>query len=347
MTRHNHNAFDLARAARNVDAVLGICKRQGGVLILMQNSPDPDAIASAAALKHILYERLRKRAVIGYAGICGRAENRAMLSILCIDALHVTPSQVAEAGTLCFVDCQPRAGNTGLPSLRSGHVVIDHHPLPKRNVWMAEFSDVRPAYGATSTILYEYLLAADSKITPDLAAALFYGIQSDTQDLGREAGSPDIAAFQELILMADKKKLAGIRRAPVPLDYFEALGKSLDNTVVAGSTVLTYVASHAPPDMMAEVADLMLRLEGMHVSLCYGVYEDTIHISARGHDGRSNIAQRLRRVCSHIGTGGGHHTMAGAQIPLSANPEKRLALVRERLLRVFAPAKDPKPMLDG
>jgi len=202
-------------------------------------------------------------------------------------------------------------------------------------------------YGATSTILYEYLLDAGVKVNPDLAAALFYGVQSDTQDLGREACPADIAAFQQLILLADNKKLARIRRAPVGPDYFEALGGSLDNCVIAGSCVISHIRTHGTPDMMAEVADLMLRLDGARVSVCYGLSGDVIYLSARGHDARSNVARRMKRLVSRLGTGGGHRTMAGGQVPAVGEPERRLALVRERILRVFAPGKEPRPLLGG
>jgi len=338
--------FDMKRAKRGVERVLEICERPGRVLILMQDNPDPDAIASAAAVRELVASHLHKRALIGYGGICGRAENRAMMTTLHIEAHRVTPSDVLCAKTVCLVDCQPYTGNNALHTARAAEIVIDHHLLPRPAVWTAEFADVRPEYGATSTILYEYLRAACVDISENLATALFYGVQSDTQDLGRQAASPDICAFQDLFLLANKKKLARIRRAAVPPRYFAALQGGLTHCVVAGKTVISYIPEHGTPDMMAEVADLMLRLSGTRVSVCYGLYGDVIHISVRGYDARSNVGRRLKRAVRGLGTGGGHRSMAGGQVPTLGTAERRLALVRERLLRVFAAGNEPHPLLD-
>ena len=311
----------------------------------MQNNPDPDALASAAAMRDLIAARLKKRVLIGYGGVCGRAENRSMMDVLRIDARRITPADVHKAGTVCLVDCQPHSGNTLLFTARPAEIVVDHHLLPRGAAWLAEFVDVRPEYGATSTILYEYLLASGVRISPNLATALFYGIQSDTQELGREAGSPDIAAFQELFLLADKKKLARIRRAPVPAEYFQVLSETLSDCLVAGTTVISRVHEHATPDMIAEIADLMLRLKDARTSVCYGLCGNVIHLSARRKDARSNVCRRMKRVVSRLGTGGGHRTMAGGQIPAGDNPERRLEVVRQRILKVFASSKEPKRLV--
>lgn len=338
------NAFDLKRATARVNAVLDICVRRGRILILMQDNPDPDALASAAALRDLVHTHLRKRAVIGYGGICGRTENRAMMSALHIDARHVTPQQLDRFDIICLVDTQPKSGNNILMSSRPADVVIDHHIVSRRKPWLAEFADIRPDYGAASTILYEYVLAGEVRLTPALATALFYGIQSDTQDLGREATAADIQAYRDLFLVADKKKLSKIHLAPVPADYFRMLADSLSSCVIAGGTVISFVHDCSNVDMIAEVADRLMRLEGIRTAVCYGVFNDTIHLSVRAADARGNAAVRVRRVVRQWGSGGGHRVMAGGRVPLGDDPERRLELVRERILRVFARDKAPIPL---
>jgi len=340
------NAFDLKRATGRVDAVLEICGRRGRILILMQDNPDPDALASAAALRDLVHARLGKHAVIGYGGICGRPENRAMMSELRIDARHMTPQQLDRFDILCLVDTQPRSGNNILMSSRPAQVVIDHHIVSRRNPWLAEFADIRPDYGAASTILYEYVLAGEVRLTPVLATGLFYGIQSDTQDLGREATAADIQAYRDLFLVANKKKLSRIHLAPVPADYFRMLADSLSNSVIAGNTVISFVHDCSNVDMIAEVADRLMRLEGIRTAVCYGVFNDTIHLSARAADARGNAEMRVRRVVRQIGCGGGHRAMAGGRVPLGDDPERRIELVRERILKVFAPDKTPVPLAE-
>ena len=51
-------------------------------LFVCHNNPDPDSLASAYALMHVVEKRLSIQGVIGYGGIVGRAENRALMRYL-------------------------------------------------------------------------------------------------------------------------------------------------------------------------------------------------------------------------------------------------------------------------
>ncbi|MBN2309423.1 MAG: DHH family phosphoesterase [Candidatus Hydrogenedentes bacterium] len=341
----NQDGLDLGRSAANVEALLRICSRRGRILILMQNNPDPDAIASAAAVRDLIHRRLNRRAVIGYGGVFGRAENRAMVHELRIEARHVKPEDLARYKTLCLVDTQPRSGNNALYTARPADIVIDHHLPPKKSLWQAQLADIRPDYGATSTILYEYLVAADVKPHPLVATALYYGIESDTQELGRDVCPADIAAFRALVALAETKRLARIRRAPSPPGYFARLHEALGNAVVAGTAVITLIRNSDNPDIFAEVAEMMLRLEAVRTSVAYGPFEGVVHLSARAPDARGNMAARMKRVVSRLGTGGGHRSMAGGQIPVGSDLEKRLHLIHRRIIKHFASGRPCRPLL--
>ncbi len=333
-----------ADVERGLEKLLAICARPGRILILMQDHPDPDALACAKALRKIVTVRLGKRPIIAYGGSCGRAENRVMMKVLRIGARRISPDQLDHYTTLCLVDTQPRSGNNILFPSRIPEIVIDHHNLPRKPDWTAEFCDVRPDYGACSTLLYEYLRASGVKANPNLYTALFYGIQSDTQDLSREASPADIRAYQELFMLADKRKLAEIRRAPVSASYFQSLKDSLSNCVVAGKTVISHIPACRSAETVAEVAELLLRLEGIRSTVCYGLCGDLIHLSARALDARGHVDVRMKKVVNRIGKGGGHNAMAGGQVPAGINPTAQLALVRERILEVFAPHSEPCPL---
>ena len=91
------------------------------------------------------------------------------------------PEELAGYDRVALLDVQP-FHSPDIPT----HVdlVIDHHP--RRTNYTARIKDVRPRYGATSTIMTEYLLASDTPISSRLATALLYGIKTDTQLLGRD-----------------------------------------------------------------------------------------------------------------------------------------------------------------
>src|SRR2546425_9859905 len=69
-------------------------------------------------------------------------------------------------------------------------LVIDHHP--EQFNYKSHIKDIRPSYGATSTVLLEYLLCANSVIGTRLATAMLYGIKSDTFALSREVNEWDV-----------------------------------------------------------------------------------------------------------------------------------------------------------
>src|SRR5438874_2683456 len=191
------------------------------VLIMMQDDPDPDAIASALALRALL-GRTKAAAPIATFGTITRPENRAMLRILEIDVEQIKPRAIGEYERVAMVDCQPSFFEEGFGEV---DLVIDHHPeeTPAR----ARLKDIRPAYGATSTILTEYLRAADVKIRERLATALLYGIKADTLHLERGATRADMDAFAFLHGHANHNALLRIERPDLPEAALDVLAPGI------------------------------------------------------------------------------------------------------------------------
>jgi nanoRNase/pAp phosphatase (c-di-AMP/oligoRNAs hydrolase) len=178
------------RLERLFEAVRGATS----VLILPHNDPDPDAIASALALRHLLAEKLGVEGHVVYRGIIGRAENRALVRYLGHPLRRLTGTDLRQSAPIALVDTQPGAGNNALPPRSTAAIVFDHHPW-REGTAAATFADVRPNLGATSTILTEYLQAAEIEPAPPLATALFYGVKTDTMGLSRAASPADVAAY--------------------------------------------------------------------------------------------------------------------------------------------------------
>ena len=65
-----------------LNQLIGAIGEAERVLILPHNNPDPDAIASAVALRYLLAEKFNLESYIAYQGIIGRAENRALVRYL-------------------------------------------------------------------------------------------------------------------------------------------------------------------------------------------------------------------------------------------------------------------------
>jgi nanoRNase/pAp phosphatase (c-di-AMP/oligoRNAs hydrolase) len=308
----------------------------GPLVILPHDNPDPDALASAAALKYIVAELLGKEATIGLGGIVGRAENRAMLTYLNISLVPVGEISFAAETRVALVDTQPGRANNSLPESAVPAAVIDHHPA-YATYDHVPFLDLRDQYGATSTILTEYLKESRLPVEGKIATALFYGIAAETQDLGREATASDIAASQFLYPYSNKRRLAKIENARVPREYFQAFRDAIEEAVLYDKVVISNLGEVRYPDIVAEVADFLLRLDGVEWVAAMGCYEKNLHVSVRTTDREVNAGELLRQVLgSH--SAGGHDMIAGGRIPVDNGGiglEKAAVRVKERFLKAL------------
>ena len=305
------------------------------VLILPHNDPDPDAIASALALRYLLEHRLATKAVIAYKGIIGRAENRAMVRYLGSPVRRLTAQDWRQAMPIALVDTQPGTGNNALPPGSTASIVIDHHPWAEATA-AARFADIRTEVGATSTILTEYLQIAGLEPAPPLATALFYGIKSDTLGLGRGASPADANAYFYLQPRVDVEALVEIERAQVPPDYFKSLTATLQAARIYDTVVISYMGPLKYPELAAEMADLLLRLQGTQWVMCMGTYQETLILAVRTRRPRGGAGQLVRSIVGDRGTAGGHGTMAGGQVPLQdQDPEAVATQLSQQALRLL------------
>ena len=285
------------------------------LLIIIQDNPDPDCIAAAVALRKLANSLANLQCSIACGGTVGRGENRALVKYLGLNLRACGEIDYGKFDLLSMVDTQPGTGNNSLSKDVVPQIIIDHHPI-RRMTRTAPFTDIRSGYGSTSTIFVEYLIEAG--ITPEtpLATALLYGIRSDTQDLGREATRADIEAIEFLYPFANKRMLSVIQRGKVPRVYYQMLADALRNARVQGPAIITDLGEIDNPDMIAEVADLLLREDETTWTMCTGSWNDKILISIRTSE-ENNLAEKvMKRMVFRKGTGGGHLTYAGGQIPL-------------------------------
>ncbi len=248
------------------------------MLIIVQNTPDPDAIAAAAALRELANERHEIACSIGHSGGIWRAENLALLKYLSLNTRPLSDLDLDRFDRLSMVDAQPGAGNVSFDTSVRLDVVIDHHPI-RPETRSARFTDVRSRYGATSTMLYEYLREARIEIPTPVATAMVYGIRSDTQDLGRESTRADVEAFLALYPYANARALGRIVQAPLPRSYFSKLRTALDEAKVHGNRIVSFLGQMESPEMIAEAADLLLRAEEVDWTMTIGVVKDWLQES--------------------------------------------------------------------
>ncbi len=324
--------------ARRLDRLRWALDGKRRLLILTHDNPDPDAIASAWILSRVVQRLGSIRGVLGYGGIIGRAENRAMIEVLRIPMRPLSSLRIETFDAIALVDSQPRTGNTSLPPDRFPDLVFDHHPC-RRLTRRVPYYDIREDYGATTTILYEYLLAAGVRPDRRLATAVFHAIRSETQNLGREAGRPDARVFLSCFPLTNNEALSRIEHAPLPRAYFAMIDSAIDGTRIYRDVAVTLLGEVQNPDMVAQFADLVVRLEGIWWALCIGRYRGDLVLSIRTNHRNANAGRVIREIVGTEGTAGGHDMIAGGKLLGSSLTRTRARraeeLLRRRLLRLL------------
>jgi nanoRNase/pAp phosphatase (c-di-AMP/oligoRNAs hydrolase) len=318
-----------------LQALVARLPKTGRWLVLTHDNPDPDALASAQILARVLRQACRQKVTVAYGGIIGRAENQEMVKSLRLPFSHIRNLSLKRYQHFALVDTQPRSGNNQLPSRTVPDVVIDHHPL-RANTQTGPFYDIRPKYGATATILAEYMLAAGIKPTHALATALIYAIRSETQDFAREHIGPDKAIHDLFFPLANHRLLARIQSPRLPMSYFGNLHDALENLESVDSLILTHLGAIEQPDIVPEIADLLLRLEGKTWSLVTGYYQDRLYLSIRTTNTRADAGGLMHRLLRRRGKGGGHGMIAGGWVDASklTAPAERRELQRKLGMRL-------------
>jgi nanoRNase/pAp phosphatase (c-di-AMP/oligoRNAs hydrolase) len=295
------------------EQMLDWVKVRGKIIIIIHDNPDPDCLASALALHSLFANKIHEDATIAFSGMIGRSENLILAGVLEVPLVPLEIVDLSTYGVVCMLDTQPGTGNNSLDPAVPVDLVIDHHPLSSKSR-DCKWVDVREDYGVTATILYEYLLANEIAINPILATAIFYAIKSDTQDLGREANSPDREAYLKLFTVVDKQLLYHITNPRQPVEYFTTIRRTLDYCKIYGSAVVVNMQGVVFPELVAEMADFLLKMENVEVVLSFGEYSKELVISLRTSTPDMNAGEMVKRLVKGVGVGGGHALMAGGKI---------------------------------
>jgi nanoRNase/pAp phosphatase (c-di-AMP/oligoRNAs hydrolase) len=282
------------------------------VAILLQDDPDPDAIASGIALRTLLGRNKLTTPLFSFSDIT-RPENRAMVQLLEIEVVRASRAVLNSFERIAMVDVQPPYFNGRLPR---ADIVIDHHPGYTNG--NAEFEDVRTRYGASSTILTEYLVSAQERISERLATALLYGIKSDTLMLSRRVTEDDLQAFTFLYPLANYNLLRRIERPELPVSFASILARAMKRLRVRDDLATLHLGPVKRDDLIVQMADFCLQFEGAEWVAVSGKLGGNLVVAVRNHGAGRSAGDVVRKLFGDIGSAGGHRNMAKAVVPLAA-----------------------------
>lgn len=298
------------RASQLAEAIDGT---SGRLAIRIHRSPDPDSVASAAALQAIAHSRDVEADII-YDGEIGHKENRAFVNLLGIELLAAEDAEdESEYDTVAVID-QAKGGEPE-QEVRAD-IIIDHHEHEHEYDHDASFTDIRPNLSSTSTILTKYMQELDLTPEETVATALLYGIRAETMDFKRDTTPADLSAAAYLYPFADHDTLEQVESPSMSAETLDVLAEAIRNREVGGSHLVSNAGFVRDREALSEAAQHLLNLEGVTTTAVFAIADNVIYLTARSKDIRVDIGRALEEAFAESGEVAGHSTEASAEIPL-------------------------------
>ncbi|MCX7779430.1 MAG: DHH family phosphoesterase [Negativicutes bacterium] len=313
-------------------AIRDIIADADSVLIMGHAGEDFDSLGAALGVARMVrFMGKPVRIVVSQQSIAVSKLSELVDEYAAYSELLITGEQaeaIATAETLLFVVDTHRPEITAAPGLLSRLervVVIDHHRRSENFIANPLLVYLEPSASSTSELVAELLTYFDDKLdlTRVEATALYAGIILDTKNFAVQTGvrTFDAAAY----LRRSGADPALVRRLfRVDMETFKRRAEIINNTdMLPGGVVLaTYPRKVKNGQIIAaQVADMLLNIEGVRVSFVIFPADDGVGISARSQ-GDINV----QIVMEQLG-GGGHQTVAGAQIKGASIEEVKPKLI--------------------
>ncbi len=279
--------------------------------LLILIDADPDSIASALALKRLLWRRL-SACTISHIRPITRPQNERMVRLLKIPTLPFQEVNPADFNCKAVVDSQP--AHHPIFSQHAYDLIIDHHPRNPES--QARLVDIRPDYGANSSIMTEYLREARIKPSLKLATALYFGIKTDTANFERPAIAADVRAFHYLFGFTRRAVIRRLEFAELNLPMLKQFQQAFRRYTIHHNRIYAFLGQVPNPDILVILADFFLRLEEIAWTIVAGIFDNKLIVIFRNDGLRKNAGRLASRAFGKMGSAGGHVASARAEIPL-------------------------------
>ncbi|MDZ7641146.1 MAG: DHH family phosphoesterase [Desulfurivibrio sp.] len=323
----NRKANSKRTAKDRLQDLWNVFGKEDRVLVVI--NADPDALAAALALKRLLRHRV-KNVTIAYPNEIRRLNNLVMMDLLKIPAERLHTIKPAEFSKKVILDSQP----SHLPSFENltFDVVIDHHPASKG--WEAPFVDIRKDYGATASMMVEYLRAAGARPSVPLATALFYAIKVDTQNFEKKVSLADAISFRYLFKLANlnlvrKIEQSSLRRSE--LNYFRTALKEMK---LSQARMYAHVGKVPNPDILVLIADFLKQVHEASWVFVSGIHHDKLVVIFRCDGYKKDAGRLAEKTFGQKGSAGGHRESARAEVPLKNMDKEAAAINTNTLIRL-------------
>jgi len=299
-----------------IERVAGEVRNRERFLLTAHEGPDGDALGSLLGM-HYLLTQLGKDSVMFLAA----KEFPLPIEYRFLpleEVFHEPPADMADRA-IVFLDC----GNIDRMPVdflsEQGHfkINIDHH---HDNTLFGDVNLVEVDASCTAEIVYELAILLGAEVTPEMAAALYVGLVTDTGKFMYESTNARTHRIAADLIEAGVDVDETYRRLyeHVPLEKLRLLSRALEGIrhycdgrlVLAYITAADYEASGAGEEMTEGIIDHLRSVEGARVAALIRELGDrgqaARKVSLRSGDGEVDVSAIAR-----LHGGGGHKRAAG------------------------------------
>jgi nanoRNase/pAp phosphatase (c-di-AMP/oligoRNAs hydrolase) len=281
--------------------------------VLIPIVADPDAIASAMTVKRLLWRKVAS-VTIAHVNEIKRTDNLVLIRLIGAVMVPLAKEDLQRCTRIVMVDAQPDS-HTAFKGLMPD-VIIDHHPVSASS--QAPFVDIRPGYGATASMMVEYLRAAKIKPSVKLATGLYYAIKTDTSNFERNTRMEDLQAFQFVFRLSNIALARRIESAEIRRDFLKFFRKAINDVRIRKCRAFVHLGPVTHPDASVQVADFLMRIDSVNWSIVSGVYQRKVTVILRNDGIRKDAGTLAKRSFGRWGSAGGHKSTGRAEIPFEA-----------------------------
>lgn len=232
---------------------------------------------------------------------------------------------------LVVVDTQ-RPVTTIAPQLigmASRIVLIDHHRRSADYLENTTLHYLESRASSASELITEVLQYFDDNMRPPtfVCSALLAGITVDTKHFAFNVGSRTFEAAG--YLRRGGADIGMVKQLfQDDMESFTACAQTVEHAELIGHGIAVarvQKRAHGSKLIAAKAADQLIGIRGIEAAFVVGEEDGTLYVSGRSL-GRINV----QLVCEKLG-GGGHLTMAGAQLYQTGDMEEAIALVKQSI----------------
>jgi bifunctional oligoribonuclease and PAP phosphatase NrnA len=303
-------------ATTELDRVVSALRERDRFILTAHEGPDGDALGSLLGMHHLLTQLGKDSVMFMAAKEFPLPVEYRFLPLE--EVFHEPPADMADR-TVIFLDC----GNIDrmpVDFLSDGdnfRINIDHH---HDNTLFGDVNLVDTAASCTAEIVYELALLLGVEITPEIAAALYVGLITDTGKFMYENTNAHTHRIAAELIDAGVAVDETYRRLyeHVPVEKLRLLSRALDGIqrycderlVLTYITAADYEATGAGEEMTEGIIDNLRSVEGTKVAALIRDQGDrgraARKVSLRSSGGEIDVSAMARQR-----GGGGHKRAAG------------------------------------